>query len=238
MKFKEIDKKYLKKRKEISKKYGAQELWDVIDQWPLYCGISNLARFLSIAHIIKDSLKVPGHVAEFGSWKGANLLYIAKIVCIYDHLGPKLVHCFDSFEGLNAFDVKDGKGENGKGKYVGNLDKLKDMIKLYQMKDDIIIHKGLIENTLPKLLKRNKSLTFSLVYCDTDLYRSTQTVLSHMHPRLTKGGLMVFDEWNYDNFPGEGLAVNEFLDKFSNKYHVESVPFTRQPSLVLKKIKI
>ncbi|MCK5082501.1 MAG: class I SAM-dependent methyltransferase [Candidatus Omnitrophica bacterium] len=238
MRFRKIDKKYLKERKDVSNKHGLQELWEVIDQWPLYCGISNLARFLSIANILKDTINIPGHIAEFGSWKGANLLFMAKLLRIYDHLGPKAVYCFDSFEGLNAFDKKDGRGKEGKGRYAGNLGRIKDIIKLYEMSDDIVIHKGLIEDTLPRVLKENKALTFSLVYCDTDLYKSTQTILTHIHPRLAKGGVMVFDEWNCDSFPGEGVAVNEFLEKMGNKYKVESVPLTRQPSLLLRKIRV
>ena len=45
------------------------------------------------------------------------------------------------------------------------------------------------------------------------------------------------DEWNYDQWPGESLAVREFLETNGDSYEMISVRNARQPSLVLKKIK-
>ena len=73
MKFRNIDKRYLEERKKLSAKWGKREIWSVIDHWPLYCGIANLARFMAIAGIFKEVVKIPGHIAEFGSWRGANI---------------------------------------------------------------------------------------------------------------------------------------------------------------------
>jgi Macrocin-O-methyltransferase (TylF) len=235
MKFKKIDERYLTERRRISEKYGPREIWSVIDHWPLYCGIGNLARYMAIAEIVRRSLVVPGHVAEFGSWRGANLLFIAKLLRILDPQGSKVVHCFESFEGLTEFRRQDAESTQLKGHYKGSLEELIDMIKLYEMEDEIVIHRGLIEETLPRTLEEQKALTFSLVYFDADLYEATKVALRHVHPRLAKGGLLVFDEWNYEDFPGEGIAVNEFLAEFSDCYRVEHVAQTRQPSLLLQK---
>ena len=237
MKFKSVDERYLKKRKIFSEKYGPRELWSVMDHWPLYCGIGNLGRFMAIADILRSTLKVPGHVAEFGSWKGANLMFLAKLLRIYDPHGAKVVHCFDSFAGLTAFNTQDAHKKKSKGQYKGSLTELKEIIALYDMSDETVVHKGLIEQTLPKVLSQNKALTFSFVYCDTDLYESTKTILKHLHPRLAKGGIFVFDEWNYENYPGEGIAVNEFLEEFGDQYEVEHLARTRQPSLLIRKKK-
>ena len=87
-----------------------------------------------------------------------------------------------------------------------------------------------------KLLERERQLSFSLVYCDTDLHQSTKVILDHIHPRLAKGGIIVFDEWNHPTYPGEGVAANEFLDKLGPNYEVCSIRHTRQPSLLLRKI--
>jgi hypothetical protein len=238
MKFEAIDRRYLSERKRLSEKYGLRELWSVVDHWPLYCGIANLARFMAISDILRGTLNVPGHVAEFGSWRGANLLFMAKLLRIYDPHGSKGIHCFDSFEGLTEFSEQDADASQFNGQYKGSFEELKDTVALYEMQDEIVIHKGLIEETLPKILDDNKALTFSLVYCDTDLYRSTRTILQYLHPRLAKGAVFVFDEWNKENFPGEGVAVNEFLKEFGDWYEVETILHTRQPSLLIRKIKM
>lgn len=236
-KFESIDKRYFKERTKLSEKYGQRELWSVIDHWPLYCGVANLARYMAIADIFRESLSVPGHVAEVGSWRGATLLLMAKLLRIYDSQGSKLVHCFDSFEGLTEFTGKDKDSDKFEGWYKGSFEELIDLIELYELSDDIIIHKGLVEETLPSVLGTSKDLSFSLVYCDVDLYQPTQTILKYFHPRVVKGGVFVFDEWNTSEFPGEGLAVNEFLKEFGDCYEVESVRNARQPTLLVRKIK-
>lgn len=236
MKFHSQNQEYYQHRKELSTQLGPRELWSVIDHWPLYCGVGNLTRFLAIYDIFKSTLTVPGHVAEFGCWRGANLMFLAKLLRIYDPNGTKVAYGFDSFEGLTAFSDEDGDAKLNQGKYKGVLEELQNCLKLYGLSDDVIIEKGLIEDTLPKLVEKNKALSFSFVYIDTDLYKSTQVILESLHPRLSVGGVFLFDEWNDETYPGEGQAANEFLKKFGDCYQVEHVA-ARQPSLIIRKIK-
>jgi hypothetical protein len=233
MKFEISDKRYLENRKQFSEKFGNRELWSIIDQWPLYVGIGNLSRFMAISDLLRSTLDVPGHIAEFGSWKGANLMFMAKLMQIYDPLGCKEIHCFESFEGLQTITNNDNTSTIS-GSYCGNLLDLKDIINLYELQDNIVIHAGNILETLPVVLD-NKSLNFSFVYCDTDLYKPTISILENIHSRLSKGGLFILDEWNYEKWPGESIAVREFLEKHDN-YEMIHVRNARQPSLVLKKI--
>jgi hypothetical protein len=236
MKFEEIDKKYLSTRKEFSSKYGKRDVWEVIDQWPLYVGNSNLQRVLAIYDLLKTTIDVPGHIAEFGSWKGANVMFMAKVLNMIDPNSNKLVYSFDSFEGLTEFDKKDNDAISLQGSYRGNLDELTDLIKLSNLEDNINIQKGYIENTLPALLTADPALSFSLVYCDTDLYASTKVILDGMHPRLMKNGIFIFDEWNHPTWPGETAAVKEFLDDKGSYYEILHIRNTRQPTLALRKI--
>jgi hypothetical protein len=237
MKFESEDQQYFERARRFSEKYGPRELWSVIHHWPLYCGIGNLARFTAISDLVRRQLTVPGDLVEFGSWRGANLMFMAKVMRICDPHGSKRVHCFDSFEGLSAFTPHDRDATRHAGEYKGSLEELQDLIDLYQLGDDVVIHQGMIEDTLQPLLEAQPQLTFSLVFCDTDLYGSTKTILECVHPRLSKGGIFIFDEWNNERFPGEGVAANEFLARFGDEYAVESVPQARQPTMVMRKLK-
>ena len=238
MKFAKIDQKYLAERAKVSEKIGPKELWSVIDHWPLYCGVGNLARFVTILDIVRRSLPVPGHIAELGSWRGANLLFMSKLLRIFDPNGSKQVHCFDSFEGLQTFSGKDCPPEEHRGTYLGNYEELLEMISLYEMQDDIVIHKGLVGDTLPPLFASQAALSFSLVYLDLDLYEPTIEALNQFHPRLSRGGMFVLDEWNDVNYPGETVAVREFLEQCGDSYRMEHVQGVRQPSLVLVKERV
>jgi SAM-dependent methyltransferase len=237
MKFATEDKNYLEKRKKYSEECGEREMWSLIDHWPLYVGISNLARYMAIADLLRSTLDVPGHIAEFGSWKGSNLLFMTKLMEIYDQRGSKVIHCFDSFEGLSTFANEDGESvKTTQGSYAGNYDELINMVELYNLQDVLNIHKGLIQDTLVPMLNDDKSMTFSLIYCDTDLFEPTELILNSMHERLAKGGLFIFDQWNYAKWPGEGVAANKFMKEHTNDYEMIHIRNTRQPSMALRKI--
>jgi hypothetical protein len=210
MKFAQEDQRYLERRRELSQSSGPRELWSVADHWPLYAGIGNLARSIAILDIFRSTLDVPGHIAEFGTWRGSTLMLLGKTLKIFDPHGSKMLHCFDSFEGLTAFQKQDGVAEADRGKYRGNLEELRAMMALYNLEDDIVIHQGLIEKTLPEFVKSDTSATFSFVYCDTDLYESTKQILELLDARLSVGGVFVLDEWNRPDYPGETVAVREF----------------------------
>lgn len=235
-KFAKIDSKYLKTRQKISAEYGPQEIFSIVDHWPLYCGIANMGRYLHNMDLVRETLDVPGHIAEFGSWRGANLMLFAKMLEIFDPHGSKQVHCFDSFEGLTEFAAEDGDSTSNKGRYKGDLAELKKFMKLYELDDTIVIHKGIIEQTLPATLEASPGMNFSLVYCDVDLFEATRAIIENITPRLVKGGLLVMDEWNSDGYPGESIAVREFMEQAGDAYKMRHVRHARQPTLVLERV--
>jgi hypothetical protein len=163
-------------------------------------------------------------------------MFMAKVLNMIDPFSNKLVYSFDSFEGLTQFHEKDNEAVSLKGAYRGNLEELTELIELNKLDELINIQKGYIENTLPKLLEEGPSLSFSMVYIDTDLYTSSKIILDSLHSRLMKGGIFVFDEWNYPQWPGETIAAREFLNEYGCNYEVIHIQNTRQPTLVLKKI--
>ena len=237
MSVKTIDEEYFKRRKVFADKYGARPIFSSTDYWPLYVGFGNLARYVALLDIIKNNLSVPGSIAEFGVYKGAGLMFIAKIMHLFDPMGWKEIHGFDSFEGLTTFADEDKEATDYKDFYAGDYEELSDLIDLYDLQDEVIIHKGLIQDTLPSLLENRPELRFSLVFCDTDLYEPTKMIFEGVHDRLSTGGLIVCDEWNYERYPGETKAVDEFLAQHGNCYKMEHPVNTRHPTLILKKIK-
>ena len=226
---------YLSARKVFSASIGPQELWSIVDHWPLYVGGKNLARALALHDLYRSVAKIPGAVAEFGSWNGASIMLLAKIARIFDANSPRRFLCFDTFEGLPAGVEKDGSGATSTGQYSGNLERLRALIRLYDMEHKIEIHRGLIQNTLPRVLE-DESLYFSFVFLDADLYEPTIAALMQCHDRMVSGGVFVFDEWGEAEWPGETIAVREFMDQNSTSYKYEVVSNTEQPSLVLRKI--
>ena len=52
-------------------------------------------------------------------------------------------------------------------------------------------------------------LTFSFVYCDVDLYEPTLVCLEGFYPLVTKGGVIILDD--YGAFPGANKAIDKYF---------------------------
>lgn len=208
--------------------------WQLTDNWPLYVGFANLARTVAMTEIVKRALTVPGHIAEFGVYRGANLMLIAKLMRLFDPMGCKEVHGFDAFEGLETFTDEDRSATDHRGEFAGNFDLLKTMIEMHGL-DEVQVHKGLIQDTFPKLIEARPEISFSLVLLDTDLFEPTKIVLDRIHEMLSRGGMIVCDEWNHSGYPGETAAVREFLARHGDDYRMEHPIGTRNPTLILVK---
>ena len=50
-----------------------------------------------------------------------------------------------------------------------------------------------------------------MVIFDMDIYQPTKDALESILPRLTKGSILVFDELNCRQFPGETQALQDVL---------------------------
>jgi hypothetical protein len=163
-------------------------------------------------------------------------LLLAKLLAIYDPNGPKMVHVFDSFEGLTQFHDVDAGAVGQLGHYQGSRQHLESSAKLADVNEVLVIHEGHIEVTLPIFAREYQQTKFSFVYCDTDLYNATSAILNNVWRLLSIGGVMVFDQWNMKEFPGEGIAVNEFLELISGSFEMIKPPNTRQPTLALRRV--
>ena len=65
---------------------------------------------------------------------------------------------------------------------------------------------GRVEETIPGRAPKQ----ISILRLDTDWYESTKHELDHLYPRLSSGGVVMFDDYGY--WQGAREAVDEWLD--------------------------
>ena len=158
-----------------------------------------------------SAVEVEGHYLEFGVFTGGTVRLIAG------RIGGRIVHGFDSFEGL----PESWSGFNlGKGAF--------DMRgRLPRAPENVRLHRGWFEQSLPAWLKINPGAV-AFVHVDCDLYTAARTVLALLGDRIVPGTVIVFDE--YFNFPSweqhEYKAFQEFAAEHSVKYRY--LAFARQ----------
>lgn len=79
-------------------------------------------------------------------------------------------------------------------------------------------YQGLFQQTLPQFLKTYSSGRQKVIHMDADLYTSTLFVLTSISPVLTKGDIIIFDEFNVPMH--EFKAFSEWVSSYYIKYEV------------------
>ncbi|MBI2725891.1 MAG: class I SAM-dependent methyltransferase [Polaromonas sp.] len=230
-------KDYLARRKAFAEEIGSPDLWHFVDHFGLYAGTQTIATYMAVHDLVRDTMDVPGHVMEFGSHHGAKLMFMAKLLQLYSSNSIKKVFGFDSFEGLRTFGALDGeKSRAMEGHYTGNEDVLRKSIQLFGYEEWVHLVKGDARVTIPAFADAFPHVMVSLAYVDFDLYEPCQAALKFLGPRMATGGIIAFDEALTDFFPGEGIALLEFLeDQAHARFEMKVSPIALQPTIWLVK---
>lgn len=206
---------------------------DILKLFPVLARRQWLKRFLAHAELFKTTLEVPGDIAELGVFRGLGLMTWANLLeayCIGDR--TKVVYGFDNWKGFTKLDAADGKPLKHAHKAVGEFNpepfrnELLDAIKIFDedrfvpWKARVKLVEGQIEQTVFKFVEENPGVRFSLIHFDCDLYAPTKAALEALWPKVSRGGVLLFDEYGIPDWPGETKAVDEFL--------------ADKPSLILK----
>ncbi len=142
------------------------------------------------------AVKLDGYYLEFGVYTGGTIRFMAK------RNGGRLIHGFDSFEGLpeawSGFSL---------GSRAFDLKK-----RLPRVPGNVRLYPGWFEDTLPGWLKVNPGPA-AFIHVDCDLYSSTRTILTQLADRIVAGTVILFDEYfNYPNWEEhEFKAFREFV---------------------------
>ena len=159
---------------------------------------------------VKNTKKIPGDIAEVGSYRGGS----AKLIC--KAKGNKTLHVFDTFEGLPEISIFDKKSPVKKRDYPAVYESVKKYLSKYS---NVRIYKGLFPTTAKPIINKR----FSFVNLDTDLYESTLSGLKFFYPRMNTGGIIISHD--YFGCPGVKKAVDEFFHQ--KKEPVVEIPGTQ-----------
>lgn len=177
----------------------------------IYSEIKNVSmsspiRLYSLYQLAKSCLNIEGDVAELGVYKGGSAKLLSKVFKTSN--SSKKLHLLDTFEGFIETSKVNDLHRKGDFKNT-SVDKVKSYLSDCE---NFIIYKGLFSETLPKI----NSTLFSFVHIDADLYSSIKECCDFFYPRMSKGGIIVFDDYGFVSCPGAKKAVDEF---FKNKQH-------------------
>ena len=141
--------------------------------------------------------QVPGDIVECGAWRGGASIFSKGVVDVLDPTGGRKILVADTFVGFPAADKNDGVDTDGwayQNFHVGGSDAVVATFKRYGVFDDkVVIAGGLFNETLPIL----PTTQIALLRMDCDMYRSTTQALDLLYDKVTVGGIVVHNNWQY-----------------------------------------
>lgn len=140
--------------------------------------------------------QVEGEIAECGAFRGVSARFMADVT------EPKGLHIFDSFEGLSAPGQADGSHWTS-----GDLAAPEAVCRatLGGHAARATFHKGWI----PDRFEDVADLRFALVHIDVDLFEPHADAIAFFWPRISDGGMIVFDDYGSEFCPGARRAVDD-----------------------------
>jgi predicted O-methyltransferase YrrM len=161
--------------------------------------LKSQARHLELAI---QNIKLAGPWLEFGVWKGTT----ARLLMNHLPEGGRLF-LFDSFQGL----PEDWKPGFPKGEFA-----LPESERPRFDDCSVELVEGFFEDTLPSWVRSHVE-PLALLFIDCDLYSSTKTILSCLHPLITPGTVIIFDEYHVPELDSDEMTA--FLE-YANAHEV------------------
>lgn len=160
----------------------------------------------------------PGHIVEFGAYRGGNALFMAA-VCKELHPDMK-IYAFDTFEGMPVTDPSRDAHSAGDFKDAG-YHELSHIIEKEKL-DNIVLVRGLFEDTAEKALEKIGPVRLNHIDCD--IYSAVKFSYDVSRDHMVDGGYWVFDDSLYSSCIGAMEAVEETLIQRDGRFAEQVYP--------------
>lgn len=188
----------------------------------LFMRSSALAKVMFANELYQLIVDKPGIIVEFGTWWGQNLVLFENLRAIYEPFNAsRRIVGFDTFEGYPKISGKDKRsatitegGYNVSSKYEEYLDALL----RYHEENNVLgnirkteLIKGDVSKTAKTYFKDHPETVIGLAYFDMALYEPSKAAFEAIKPHLISGSVLMLDEFNSRDYPGETLAFREVM---------------------------
>jgi O-methyltransferase len=180
-----------------------------LDTFPL---VSDQITKAELQHIISAAeavlqQNIAGDFVELGCYEGATSLFLQRLLVAHDD--TRKLHVYDSFAGLPAKTTED-ESPIGLSFVPGELRASKRTLIRHFKHAHLplpIIHKAWFDELRAQDMPRRIALAF----LDGDFYASITASLALVWPHLTRGAMVIVDDYQSEALPGAKRAVDEWL---------------------------
>lgn len=219
----------------------SQEIYDAFNSFIFSNDTKVLAKLIARTNLFNQVRDVPGDIVEAGVFKGSGILTWLKLKKILDPTAFKKVIGFDFFDTEGLLQSLSGH-DRERMENLFNSRKFSHKMAFYSMLMDIIYNAG-FNNGDFELIRgdiipisgtyalNRPGAKISLLYMDLDLEEPTYQTLQNLWPMVSKGGLVVFDEYAYHQW-SETIGADRFAEE--NGLEIKPLPYNA-PTAYIKK---
>jgi len=210
--------------KDLEKTNTNQELFDNFNKFIMSSDRKVFNKMIARTLIYKKVKKIPGDIVECGVFKGSGIYTFLKLVKALNSNSIKKVIGFDFFDTKNLLkNLSESDRESMSTLFNGrNFEHDVEFKSLLEKKlisdgfttDDFELIKGDISTTSKEYVKSNPGFKIALLYIDLDLEKPTYETLKNLWDNISKGGIIVFDEYAHSKW-SESRGVDKFVDEMS-----------------------
>ena len=176
---------------------------------------------------------IPGAFVECGVWKGGSVMAMAMTLLAAGDSARDL-SLFDTFDGMpppgdadRSFDgepaARQLAARRPRDRRLGRagFDEVRrNLASTGYPSDRVHFIRGRVEDTIPASAPES----IALLRLDTDWYESTRHELTHLYPRLVRGGVLIIDD--YGHWQGARQATDEYFSALGSPVLLHRIDYT------------
>jgi hypothetical protein len=201
----------------------SQEIYDAFNSLMFSSDKRVFSKMMKKAEIYMLVKDLVGDIMEFGVFKGAGMALFLKLKQMYEPNSLMKVIGFDYFQADVLLSSLDGKNKAGMTDVLSraksldlSIDAVDRQLSLFGG-DNYMLIQGDAVTEAKKFCLENPGAKVKLLYMDLDMGEPTYAILKDMWSRVSKGGIVVFDEYAYHIWD-ESIGVDAFLKEIEGQY--------------------
>jgi hypothetical protein len=218
-----------------------QSVYDGFNSFIFNKDLKVFGKLIARTNLFNEVKDIPGDIIECGVYKGSGIFTWLKLKQVLLASSNRKIIGFDMFDENKLLSILDGKDlttmkdlfQDRKFEYLSYKDTLTKMIQESGFTDcDFELIEGDVCKTSHEYVKERPGLRISLLYLDMDIEKPTYEALSAFWPKISKGGLVVLDEYACHQWT-ESDGVDRFLSE--NNLQIKMLNYSA-PTAYIKKL--
>lgn len=162
-------------------------------------------RLWMLTRLARLGRAIPGDFAEFGTFRGGCAFMILSTA---ELPRDKRMLLYDTFRGIPDGRLTPREVAAGfAGMWSEGASPSSVAARLAAWRDQVVLREGDVFETVPPA----DVDAFAFVHVDLNASAPTEHVLEHVFPRVSRGGVVVFDDYGWDEYAEQRLVVDRYF---------------------------